>query len=109
VGDALVLLRFAQVVEHLGQDPGHRWIAREEDRVGRSSLLEQLDGDGHQVVLLVQVEQSNWRHKLQNKTQFISPSRSGKERGEEMSPWSSSTGKRLRPEFSSRYRTAFWH
>ena len=48
------------LVIDLGQNPVHPAISREEDGVVRSRLLLQLDGDWHQLVIPIHVEQAQW-------------------------------------------------
>jgi len=69
VGAALVMLCLSHVEEHLGQEPEVWRISGEEDwilKVAVGFFLEQLNGDGHQLVLFVKVEQGNRCHQLQN-------------------------------------------
>jgi hypothetical protein len=70
---ALVNLRLAHVEKHLGYEPNVIIVAREEDWVGGRRFLVQLDGDGHQLVFLVEVEQANWRNNLRKCKLLVNP------------------------------------
>jgi hypothetical protein len=88
VGAALVLLCLSHVEEHLDQEPEVRRIRGEEDWVLSVAVwffLEELDGDGHQLVLFVQVEQGNGCHQLQN-AKFIRSSHEADAKSKNL-PW----------------------
>ena len=53
-------LEACTLVIDLGQHPVHPAISREEDGVVFSRLLLQLDGDWHQLVIPIHVEQAQW-------------------------------------------------
>jgi hypothetical protein len=66
-----MVLRFSHVEEHFSQGPNVLAIFREKDWVdwvGLVRVLEELDGDGHQLFLIVQVEQTNWRDHLRSES-----------------------------------------
>ena len=48
------------LIVDLGKQPVHPAISREEDGVVLSRLLLQLDGDRHQLVIPIHVEQAQW-------------------------------------------------
>jgi hypothetical protein len=62
---ALVNLRLTHVEKHFGHKPCIMTVAREEDWISGWWLLVELDGDGHQFVFLVEVEEGNWCNNLQ--------------------------------------------